>query len=190
METRSLALAVFGVPAHPLVVHAAVVLVPLAALCAVLVAARPAWRRAYGWPVLVLTLAAAVSVPVAQFTGEQLAESRGQLSPAAAAHMALGQQMIAPTLVFAVAVAALVVGGRMVDRRTADLPVAARVGAEAGDGGPVPDGGGGPAPASAVSLRTAMVLVRVLVVLSAAAVVFMVIRVGHAGAASVWGTGG
>ncbi len=41
MEINSL----FGLPAHPLVVHAAVVLLPLAAIATILTAAIPASRR-------------------------------------------------------------------------------------------------------------------------------------------------
>ena len=37
----------FGLPAHPLVVHAAVVLLPMAAIATVVVAAVPRWRRPY-----------------------------------------------------------------------------------------------------------------------------------------------
>lgn len=65
---------VAGVPAHPLLVHAVVVLVPLAALGAVAVAARPAWERAYGPLVAALALAGAVAATLARFAGEELAD--------------------------------------------------------------------------------------------------------------------
>jgi hypothetical protein len=38
---------VYGLPAHPLLVHAAVVLVPLAAVALVTTGWRETWRRAY-----------------------------------------------------------------------------------------------------------------------------------------------
>ena len=64
-----------GIPVHPLVVHAAVVLVPLAAL---FVAAYAVWRGRR-WqtrtPALVLALAAAASVQLAAMTGDQLKAS-------------------------------------------------------------------------------------------------------------------
>lgn len=63
---------VAGVPAHPLLVHAVVVLIPLAAVGAVAVAARPAWERAYGPLVAALALAGAVSATLARFAGQQL----------------------------------------------------------------------------------------------------------------------
>lgn len=60
---------VFGLPLHTLVVHAVVVLVPLAALGTVAIAAVPAWRARFGVPVLLLTVAAVASVPVAVQSG-------------------------------------------------------------------------------------------------------------------------
>ena len=58
-------------PVHPLVVHAAVVLVPLAAL-SVLAFVVPRWRAAARWPALVLSVVAALAVQAATFTGENL----------------------------------------------------------------------------------------------------------------------
>lgn len=62
-----------GLPLHPLVVHLVLVLVPLSALGAVLVAARPRWARTYGPIVAVLAVAAAVAALVAQQAGDALA---------------------------------------------------------------------------------------------------------------------
>lgn len=66
-----------GLPLHPLVVHAVVVLVPLSALGAVLVAARPRWARPYGPLVAAGALAAAASAWVAQRSGNALQVERG-----------------------------------------------------------------------------------------------------------------
>lgn len=63
---------IFGLPTHPLVVHAVVVLLPLAALTGVVVAVWPAARARYAVPVLALTTAALLSIPVATETGEHL----------------------------------------------------------------------------------------------------------------------
>jgi hypothetical protein len=60
-----------GIPLHPLVVHAAVVFVPLAAV-AVFAFVVPRWRWALRWPALVLVACAAVSVQLAAMTGEDL----------------------------------------------------------------------------------------------------------------------
>jgi Predicted membrane protein (DUF2231) len=63
-----------GLPVHPLVVHAVVVLGPLAALLAVLYAVKPAWRVALKWPTLLLALGAAGSAALATASGESLEE--------------------------------------------------------------------------------------------------------------------
>lgn len=63
---------VFGLPAHPLVVHAVVVLVPLAALGGVVVAVWPAARARYARLALAVATLALISVPLATHTGEQL----------------------------------------------------------------------------------------------------------------------
>ena len=79
-------LTVDGIPAHPLVVHAVVVLLPLAAVGTLLVVARPLWRRQLGVWVLLLALAGTAAVPVAQQTGAQLAESFGGGGPLVMEH--------------------------------------------------------------------------------------------------------
>lgn len=66
---------VLGIPLHPLVVHAVVVLVPLAALGTVAVALVPRWRSPYGWLVLAVTTAALATVPVATRSGGRLKDS-------------------------------------------------------------------------------------------------------------------
>ncbi|WP_248580951.1 DUF2231 domain-containing protein [Nocardioides sp. InS609-2] len=63
-----------GVPLHPLVVHAAVVLGPLAALAA-LVYLVPPWHDRLRWPMVVLALLAAGSIWAAYLTGEDFFDS-------------------------------------------------------------------------------------------------------------------
>ena len=62
----------FGLPAHPLVVHAAVVLLPLAALATFLCAAAPRVFRRYAPLALGCALAATLAVGLAQGSGEAL----------------------------------------------------------------------------------------------------------------------
>jgi hypothetical protein len=66
-----------GIPLHPLVVHAAVVFAPMAALSAILFAVVPRWRWALRWPTLVLAIAAAGSVQFAAMTGGSLKHQLG-----------------------------------------------------------------------------------------------------------------
>jgi glucan phosphoethanolaminetransferase (alkaline phosphatase superfamily) len=65
-----------GLPIHALVVHAAVILVPLAALLGLLFL-RPAWRMTLRWALPAAAVLATVTVYVARQSGEVLKESLG-----------------------------------------------------------------------------------------------------------------
>lgn len=67
---------VFGLPAHPLAVHAAVVLTPLACLVSILFAMRSGWRYLTRRPAAVLAVLAAASVWAARLTGVSLRDDR------------------------------------------------------------------------------------------------------------------
>ncbi|HSK54008.1 MAG TPA: DUF2231 domain-containing protein [Jiangellales bacterium] len=66
---------VLGLPLHPLVVHAVVVLIPLTALGAVAVALVPRWLAPYSPLVALGALGGAVTAFVAKQAGDNLAES-------------------------------------------------------------------------------------------------------------------
>lgn len=70
-------------PAHPLVVHGAVVLVPLAAVYHVATGWRPAWRRVSALPAAALGIAAAVFAWLAKVSGEPLEDSVKEAARAA-----------------------------------------------------------------------------------------------------------
>ena len=63
-----------GLPAHVLLIHFVVIVVPLAALCALLAVAWPAARRRLGIVTPLIALAALVSVPLTTEAGEWLEE--------------------------------------------------------------------------------------------------------------------
>ena len=65
-----------GVPLHPLVIHAVVVFVPLAALASIAMS-LPKWRWLARWPALLLTLGATAACYVATITGADLMKDRG-----------------------------------------------------------------------------------------------------------------
>jgi hypothetical protein len=65
---------ILGLPAHPLLVHIPVVLVPLATIGAVLVAVKVSWRRSLAVVVAVLAIGGAVGVFLATQSGEALEE--------------------------------------------------------------------------------------------------------------------
>ena len=78
-----------GIPVHALVVHAVVVLVPLAAIGAVLMAVRPAFSRRFGSIVVIIAGIGAAASLVAKESGEQLALRVGEPDP----HVELGDVM-------------------------------------------------------------------------------------------------
>jgi uncharacterized membrane protein len=61
-----------GLPLHALIVHAVVVLVPLAVVGTVTIAVWPTARRRYGWLVIGLTAVATASIPIAMDSGDGL----------------------------------------------------------------------------------------------------------------------
>jgi len=63
-----------GLPAHALLVHAAVVLVPLAAIALAVLCWKAAWRKHYSLPVAALAVTAAVFAFLAKSSGEPLEE--------------------------------------------------------------------------------------------------------------------
>ena len=84
---------VLGLPLHPLVVHAAVVLVPVAALVVALAGVWPRFRRWAGWLPAALALAVLVVVPVATQSGEALQERLGD-PPFVEEHADLGEGLV------------------------------------------------------------------------------------------------
>lgn len=95
-------------PLHVLVVHAVVVLVPLAVLGAITVAVWPAARRRYGWLVVAVTAVAAVAIPVATSSGEGL-EHRLPRTALLEAHTRLGDELLIYVAGLLVALTAFVV---------------------------------------------------------------------------------
>lgn len=67
-----------GLPLHPLVVHAAVVLLPLAALAVIATAVVPKWRRTYGGIVGIAVASAGAATFMAKESGEALAARIGE----------------------------------------------------------------------------------------------------------------
>ena len=63
-----------GLPLHPLLVHSAVVLVPLVAIGALVMSYLPSFSRRHGKLILILALVAQASVFLAKMSGEAFAE--------------------------------------------------------------------------------------------------------------------
>ena len=115
-----------GLPLHPLVVHAAVVLTPVAALTALLYALVGRWREWLRWPMVGLALVATGAVVAAYLSGDNFLASRPELSrnPLVRTHEDRAGLLLWLTLGLG-AVAALT--GGLHGRTTAGLRVGLRV---------------------------------------------------------------
>lgn len=105
-----------GLPLHPLVVHAVVVLIPLVLVGVVLMVARRRWRRALGWWVVLLSAAVVPLSWLAEESGEALADRVGDPE----VHAELGETMPLVSGVLFLAVLVFVAVDRLVDRGTVE----------------------------------------------------------------------
>jgi uncharacterized membrane protein len=151
-----------GIPLHPLVVHAVVVLFPLAVLGTLLIAVRPQWRTRYGFLVVAAAAIGTALAPVATSSGEALEERVGD---PAYDHAELGEQLVWFGIVLLIASAALV----YLQRRAEQV--------SAGPG----------ATAAHAPSKNLITVVAAVSVLAALATGYQVYRVGDSGAKSAWG---
>ncbi len=86
-----------GLPLHPLLVHAVVVLLPLEVFALLLVQFWPRTRRCLQLPVLLGSVLVAALVPVTIIAGEALAARVGAL-PSVAVHEAYGRMLVPWTI--------------------------------------------------------------------------------------------
>jgi uncharacterized membrane protein len=159
-----------NLPVHPLVVHAVVVLVPLAILGGLVVVVWPAARRRYGWLVVAVAAVATVAIPVATSTGEGL-EHRLPRTAAIETHARLGDDLLVYVAALLVVLAAFVY---LHHRSTAQ---ARREG---------PGTTTAPARLTRGSRVAAAVLAALVVVLAVVSAV-QVYRIGDSGAQAAWG---
>lgn len=153
-----------GLPLHPLLVHATVVLVPLAAVSAIVFATVPGWRWLTRWPTTVLAVLAVVLAWLTRLSGEALVESRPVLEPLVEDHEELGELLAWVVIPFAalVLLAAWSLAG-----------ATALASGRGGRGSRIPAVGR---------------VVPALVVLGALGVLALVVLAGDSGARAVWGS--
>ena len=106
-----------GLPAHPLIVHAAVVLLPIAAIATVAVAVVPRWRRPYAPLALAASLVAAGTIWLAMESGESL-EDRVTETALVERHAQLAEQVLPWAIAVAVVAGAIVAADRSRTRFT------------------------------------------------------------------------
>jgi uncharacterized membrane protein len=108
---------IMGLPLHPLVVHAVVVLVPLAALGGIAISAWTAARKRYGWLTVAFAAAAAGSTFVAQQAGEAYAATLDRKTPAIETHMDLGGTLFIWVIILFFGTASVMVAQRLIDQQ-------------------------------------------------------------------------
>jgi len=93
-----------GLPLHPLVVHAAVVFTPLAALTALGYSLLTRWRERLRWPMLALAVVATLAVVTAFLSGKSFLDSNPALGqkPIVGTHEQRGELLLWLTLGFGV----------------------------------------------------------------------------------------
>ncbi|MFE6734371.1 DUF2231 domain-containing protein [Microbacterium sp. NPDC057650] len=115
-----------GLPLHPLLVHAVVVLTPLTALAVALAAVWPAARRRLGWAPPIAAAIVAGLVPITVLAGQNLAATVGY-TPAILHHEALGLMLIPWTIALLIAAVAAAWWDRTRPRLQREHPTTARV---------------------------------------------------------------
>jgi hypothetical protein len=152
-----------GLPLHPLVVHAAVTLIPVSALLAIAFVVLPRWRWLSRWPTAALAVGAAAVAWVARLSGTSLLESRPELERLVAEHQDRGQLLSLVSIPFAliVVLAAWSMAG------TSALA-----------------SGRGAQESRVPALETVLA---VLVVLASLAILVLVVLTGDSGSRAVWG---
>jgi hypothetical protein len=153
-----------GLPAHPLLVHAAVIFVPLLALVAIAYAALAVVRPHARWVLGLLAVAGPISALLAKLSGDAFfarLDAAGRITegfyPTIEAHQDLGTMTLyssIPLGVLALALAYLVPPG--------------------------------PAGGEAGSRRIPLLILRVATVVAAGVSLYYVIRTGDSGAKAVW----
>lgn len=157
-----------GLPAHALIVHATVILVPLAALLLALTALWPRLRRALGPLPAIGAALAVILVPITTATGDKLRDRLGFDNPLVARHAELAEELLPWVIgMFAAAVLLLVVAGWRPNAWS--IPVRAQAG-----------------PAAATRARAITAVASVIALALALVVIVEVVRIGHAGAEAVW----
>jgi hypothetical protein len=148
----------FGLPAHPIVIHAAVVLLPLAAIGTIVAAVSPPLRKRFGVLIAIVAVGAAITVWMAQSSGEEL-EHRVRETDLVEEHTEQGESV----LPWALGLAIVAIGVA-----SYDTVLAKRIGDDAS------------------KRRLAAGAMAVVALVPAIGGTYAVVKVGHSGAKAVW----
>ena len=154
----------FGVPTHPLAVHAPVVLIPLLAVVSVVVLVRTSWRERASIPLAGAALMMVVMLFVAKESGES-AKAANNVFGNIDRHEDLANQTFIMSIVWLVLAVAAGVAAFIGRRNRANSLSSAAVG---------------------VDRNNVVLVLNVLSTLAVIATTIWLIRTGHAGAESRW----
>ncbi|MCC6832524.1 MAG: hypothetical protein IT200_14365 [Thermoleophilia bacterium] len=160
MEPKS----VFGLPAHPFLVHVPVVLIPLTALVALVVVFLPRHRRPLSLMVAGLAIVSAIGAILAAGSGEALEEALEERNPLVHDHAELGEGTRTFAILFAIAAIAFAIH---------HWPDRLRLGPGSG-------------PGRLVRHRRVFAVTAAAMLLTAGLATAWTIRTGHSGAKAVW----
>lgn len=156
----------FGLPAHPLLVHIPVVLIPLSGIGGIWIALSSKWRAKIGWIVVALAAIGVVGSWLAIESGRTFYAALGEESQTLERHTDLGNTFIWFALALFFSLLALVLWDRVQARK------AAQEGRE-------PD-------KRAIARSPIVIALSVLVIAATVAAGIQIFRIGDSGAKSVW----
>ncbi len=169
---------ILGIPAHPLLIHAAVVFIPLLIVGAIVYAAIPRFRGRIDWAVFALAIIAPLSALFAKISGQDLQQliitrhfASASLLQKISVHNSFGNDTFWWTLGLGIATLALLAYQFPRDRRAAAVT----------SDGTAATSDGTAATTLAVRLVSTLVLVALGVVVG-----YYVFRTGDTGAHIVW----
>lgn len=168
---------IFGLPVHPLIVHATTVIVPAAAVAVLLAALWPRFRRWAGWMPLALSVLAVVLTPLSTESGEAL-ERHVEHSDLIETHSQLAEGLLPWVAVLAVGAALLYVVARR-EQRSNRLVTP-------GEGAETPKADGRSERVGTVP-RWLLVGAAVVGLVASLGTATQVVRIGHSGAQAAWG---
>jgi len=158
----------FGLPAHPFLVHIPLVLIPLAALGVVFMVIKPAWHERYRWIVLAFGAVGTLGAILAASAGEAFADRIIDVAGPEVArtweeHAERGETARNIAILFFIVLAAYVLVPWLLQRRQSDATA-------------MPAG----------RMRTIRLPLAVLAIVGAAASVTTITLAGHSGSDAVW----
>ena len=158
----------FGLPAHPFLVHVPLVLIPLAAVGVVFMVIKPVWHERYRWVVLALGAVGTLGAILAASAGDSLADRIIDVAGPEVArrweeHAERGETARNIAIVFFIVLAAYVLVPWLLQRRQSDVTTM-----------------------PAARMRTIRIALAALAIVGAAASVTTITLAGHSGSDAVW----